>query len=243
RLQTGDTFIYHVNLAVPARSTDVPSTSIGGLIDTWKVQGASATTPFDPATVSSFQTPNSTSVSQPNFAPTTDGELVISLAQFVAPANTLLGVPSGTNPTFVSQDNTPSQQVNPGIDVNSADATGTAPIGARTFTATAAVSEATVVLFAAISADTETGATTPYAYGDYEDGAYTDADVNVATGVYTTSATDLVMPGRVLGLDFTRTYNSSDATAGPLGPAWTHSYNWNLTDATSLVTIRRGDGR
>ncbi len=66
-----------------------------------------------------------------------------------------------------------------------------------------------------------------------------------AFGGYTTSATDLALPGRKLGLAFTRWYNSGDPLPSPLGPGWTHSFNWKLLEspATDYVELRRGDGR
>jgi RHS repeat-associated protein len=67
--------------------------------------------------------------------------------------------------------------------------------------------------------------------------------VNLATGVFTTRAGDLDLPGRVLNFSFTRWYNSADLTSGPLGPGWTHSFNWSLRDSGGGVEIRRGDGR
>ncbi|MBI2773136.1 MAG: RHS repeat-associated core domain-containing protein [Chloroflexi bacterium] len=75
------------------------------------------------------------------------------------------------------------------------------------------------------------------------DGAYSKDPVNLATGVFTARADDLAMPGRVLPLAFSRWYNSSDTTPGPLGPAWTHSYNSQVTDSGSSVEIRGGTGR
>ena len=76
------------------------------------------------------------------------------------------------------------------------------------------------------------------------DGAFSAGSVNIATGnFFTYETTDLAMPGRLLGVSFTRSYNSADGTAGPLGPGWTHSFNWTLTDAGTSVDVRRGDGR
>jgi RHS repeat-associated protein len=89
----------------------------------------------------------------------------------------------------------------------------------------------------------DTGAAAPYTYGDDPNGAYTDENVNVGTGVYTTSAIDLAMPGRILPFAFTRSYNSSDTATGPLGPAWSHSLFWKVVDAGGYLTLRRGDGQ
>ncbi len=88
----------------------------------------------------------------------------------------------------------------------------------------------------------DTGAAAPYTYGDDPNGGYTPEDVNVGTGVFTTSAVDLSIAGRVLPFGFARSYNSSDAVNGPLGPAWSHSYFWKVVDAGNYVTLRRADG-
>ena len=73
--------------------------------------------------------------------------------------------------------------------------------------------------------------------------AYSPQQVNLASGNFVNHAEDLAMPGRLLGFSFLRSYNSADPSGGPLGPGWTHSYNWQLTDSGATVTIRRGDGR
>src|SRR4029077_9127651 len=49
------------------------------------------------------------------------------------------------------------------------------------------------------------------------------------------------MPGRLLGFSFTRSYNSGDGRVGSLGPAWTHSYDWGITEDPSAAHLRRGD--
>lgn len=89
----------------------------------------------------------------------------------------------------------------------------------------------------------DTGAAAPYTYGDDPNGGYTPENVNVGTGVYTTEAVDLAMPGRLLPFMFRRSYNSSDTTPGPLGPAWSHSFFWKVVDAGAYLTLRRGDGQ
>jgi RHS repeat-associated protein len=87
------------------------------------------------------------------------------------------------------------------------------------------------------------GTSVPFTFGSDPNGAYSRDPVNLATGSLTAHADDLLMPGRVLGFAFTRWYNSADLLSGPLGSGWTHSYNWRLTDNTSTVEVRRGDGR
>ncbi len=87
------------------------------------------------------------------------------------------------------------------------------------------------------------GAGSPYAYGACPTCAISADPVNLATGSFTSHADDLDIPGRILGLSFTRWYNSADPTPGPLGFAWTHSFNWTLTDNGTSAIVRRGDGR
>lgn len=48
--------------------------------------------------------------------------------------------------------------------------------------------------------------------------------VNTRTGVYWTTATDLRLPGRGLGLSFDRTYSSGGLSSPGLGAGWTHNY-------------------
>lgn len=59
--------------------------------------------------------------------------------------------------------------------------------------------------------------------------------INTATGAFTTSATDLALPGIGIPFSVQRTYTSADTTVGPLGPGWTHSY------AASLIVAQNGD--
>ncbi len=87
------------------------------------------------------------------------------------------------------------------------------------------------------------GAAYSYAFGAYPNGLVVNS-VNLGTGSLTLSATDLALPGRLLGFAFTRWYNSADTRTSPLGPGWTHSYNWSMTvlNANGDVELRRGDG-
>ena len=87
------------------------------------------------------------------------------------------------------------------------------------------------------------GAAYGYTFGSDPNAAMSADPVNLGTGVFTTHASDLSMPGRILSLAFGRWYNSADTTTGPLGPAWTHSYNWRVSDSGATVELRRGDGR
>jgi RHS repeat-associated protein len=68
--------------------------------------------------------------------------------------------------------------------------------------------------------------------------------VDSATGNYNTSATDLSLPGIGVAFALTRSYNSGDASNGPLGLGWTHSLNASLSvQANGDVQARAGDGQ
>lgn len=86
---------------------------------------------------------------------------------------------------------------------------------------------------------------TSYLYGANRYFAFSPLGVNLATGTFTQSAVDLAMPGRILGFSFTRFYNATDRTPGPLGVGWTHSFNVSLDVSAYLsgsVYLRRADG-
>jgi RHS repeat-associated protein len=85
------------------------------------------------------------------------------------------------------------------------------------------------------------GSDKPFGFAPWN--AYSPQQVNLGSGNFVNSAEDLAMPGRLLGFSFVRSYNSADLGSSALGPAWTHSYNWQLTDNGTTVLIRRGDGR
>jgi RHS repeat-associated protein len=68
--------------------------------------------------------------------------------------------------------------------------------------------------------------------------------VNTSTGNFYTSSTDLQLAGIGLPFAFARSYNSADATVGPLGRGWTFDYNAFLDIAGSGdVTLHTGDGQ
>jgi RHS repeat-associated protein len=93
-----------------------------------------------------------------------------------------------------------------------------------------------VRLFGSSGGDLDAGSAYEYNFGN--------SVRSLGGGGYVTGATDLAVPGRLLDLDFSRTYNSANGfDAGALGPAWTHSYHWWLTDNGAFVTLRRGSGR
>jgi RHS repeat-associated protein len=92
-----------------------------------------------------------------------------------------------------------------------------------------------VRLFGSLGGDYDFGAAYPYTFGR--------RDIPTGIGAYKTSAEDLAIPGRLLNLSFSRSYSSADNEIGLMGPAWTHSFNWALSDVGAYVQIRRGDGR
>lgn len=68
--------------------------------------------------------------------------------------------------------------------------------------------------------------------------------VNSLTGAYTTSVSDLALPGLGLPLQFSRSYTSADPTVGTLGRGWTHSYEWSLdSQSNGDVVVRAGSGQ
>jgi RHS repeat-associated protein len=68
--------------------------------------------------------------------------------------------------------------------------------------------------------------------------------VDPATGNFSETYADLRIPGRGLGLTFTRTYNSlAAAQAGPLGPGWTDNFVGSMSfDASGNPTVREENG-
>lgn len=68
--------------------------------------------------------------------------------------------------------------------------------------------------------------------------------VDIWDGHLTHSTQDVMIPGRGLSLDFTRTYSSAGFSGdGPLGAGWTHSYNIRLIhDGCSRFVVIGGEG-
>ena len=97
------------------------------------------------------------------------------------------------------------------------------------------VDTGTVRLFGSLGGDYDFGSAYPYTFGWQA--------MPTSIGAFKTSDQDLGIAGANLNFDFSRYYGSADVDTGPLGPAWTHSFNWSLLDNTTLVQIRRGDGR
>ena len=84
--------------------------------------------------------------------------------------------------------------------------------------------------------------------GDYIDakaacGTVSDP-VNTLTGAFTHEANDVSLPGTGIGFSFTRWYDSSDTTAGRLGPGWTDSFFVSLTaDSNGDVVMHSENGQ
>ncbi len=68
-----------------------------------------------------------------------------------------------------------------------------------------------------------------------------DDPVHSLTGAFTTSTTDLRLPGIGVPFRWARTYTSSDTISGRLGPGWTDSYATSLLIQGNGDVILRGD--
>ncbi len=85
--------------------------------------------------------------------------------------------------------------------------------------------------------------------GGKTNSGYSADPVNTATGNYIYTKVDLKLPGPGMSFVFERNYNSQDASApdatvGPLGFGWNHTYNVQLTvDGANNVTIRWDDSK
>lgn len=93
----------------------------------------------------------------------------------------------------------------------------------------------TVRMLGSAGSDLDAASAFPYNFGD--------AAAGLGAGGYSTRQTDLALPGRLLPLSFTRSYNSADTGSSTLGRGWTHSFDWSITENGDLVTLKRGDGQ
>ena len=66
--------------------------------------------------------------------------------------------------------------------------------------------------------------------------------ITTGNGNYLYQRADFTIPGRGMPLLFSRSYNSLDNYAGPLGMNWTHSYNIVLTASATNAVVKWGDG-
>lgn len=74
--------------------------------------------------------------------------------------------------------------------------------------------------------------------------ACTADPVNSLTGAYTTSVTDLSLPGVGVPFSFSRSYTSIDTTSGRLGQGWTDSFSANLNvQGNGDVIVHGEDGQ
>ena len=65
--------------------------------------------------------------------------------------------------------------------------------------------------------------------------------VNTFTGFFVHQDRDLSTPGTGVDFDWTRSYTSGDATVGPLGPGWTHTYAASLAVQANGDVLARGE--
>src|SRR5260370_29278180 len=80
--------------------------------------------------------------------------------------------------------------------------------------------------------------------GTYPVGHTVVKGVDIFDGHLTASTQDVLIPGRGLSLDFTRTYSSAgDSAGGPLGAGWTQSDNSQLiVNGCADYEVRAGAG-
>ncbi len=65
--------------------------------------------------------------------------------------------------------------------------------------------------------------------------------VNTFTGAFMSQVEDLSLPGTGVSFAWTRSYTSADATVGPLGPGWTHTYAASLAVQPNGDVLAHGD--
>ena len=62
--------------------------------------------------------------------------------------------------------------------------------------------------------------------------------IDTVNGAMFMDEADLVLPAAGFHLEWRRTYNSVNAAVdGPLGPGWSHSYNWRVAETTLTVAV------
>jgi hypothetical protein len=66
--------------------------------------------------------------------------------------------------------------------------------------------------------------------------------VDLASGDFVHSNTDLVIRGKGVPLEFTRYYHSKSTYRGPLGAAWTHNYDMFLRFRGSTIDVQYPEG-
>jgi hypothetical protein len=65
--------------------------------------------------------------------------------------------------------------------------------------------------------------------------------VNTLTGAFVHQVEDLETPGTGVPFAWTRSYTSADATVGPLGSGWTHTYAASLQVQPNGDVLARGE--
>ena len=71
--------------------------------------------------------------------------------------------------------------------------------------------------------------------------ADTSEPINLITGHMVFNELDAFLPAHGLPLEYRRYYNSGfDLPAGPLGPRWTHSFDWSLIETTTTHVVQNG---
>lgn len=75
-----------------------------------------------------------------------------------------------------------------------------------------------------------------------DDGPYGGDPVNVVTGDFFHSHTDIAIPGNGVPLSFTRYYHSGSSINRYLGYGWTHNYDWYLEFPSGAVKVFYPDG-
>ncbi|MCP4550398.1 MAG: hypothetical protein GY835_28400 [bacterium] len=81
-------------------------------------------------------------------------------------------------------------------------------------------------------------------YGLDNNSGFSSEGVNTSTGNFSYKVMDLALPGIGPSFVFERTYNSQDATDGPLGYGWTWGFNITLSEfPDSERVLRWGDGK
>lgn len=204
---------------------------------------------FDTPASGSAQPSGGSTLSQPDFTAALANELVVSMVGYTsATTPTFLSTPTGTNPSFFTIEQGSSffsAAVIPSLYTFGGVTAGSGPVAARQIGADHPVQRAGVMVFGIKPAGPppDFGEAFPWARGTQPFAALSKDPVNLGTGAFTLHADDLTLPGRVIPLAFTRWYNSADPTSGPLGPGWTHTYNWAVIESANSVEVRNGDGR
>lgn len=81
-------------------------------------------------------------------------------------------------------------------------------------------------------------------FGFLASAGYAGDPVDTATGNFTETDTDLDFPDDVFGLTWSRSYNSRDATTGPLGTGWSAGFGLTVSEEPGgEVRLREADGR